>query len=76
MELTKIICKCCDKEIGVLTKDGPSFGNMKAISKLEVDFKRGLLNVKCHNCHNWNLIDSDNSISKNMQRKAKEHLYF
>ncbi len=71
---TKLICKCCNNQIGNFTKDVISFENMKALSKLEINFSSGLMNVKCHHCHNWNSIDSNKTVTKNDKRKAQEHL--
>lgn len=71
----KILCKCCSSEICQIDNGKVVFRSIKSISQIEIDYKEKTTDIKCHSCHNWNTLDSDNNIDRNHKKKAQEHLY-
>ena len=71
MQQVKIFCKACVSEIGVISNKKPLFGNMKQLSKVEIDGSK--INIKCHSCSNWQTFENGTQ-ETNQKRKAQEHL--
>lgn len=70
-----IKCPSCSSVLAVANNGKLAFQQMKSISMVEVNMDDLTIDAKCHTCHNWSSIDSQNNITLNYKRKSQDVLF-